>query len=142
MKETSVDYVRDAKRINYYIKYDPVLPVDTGWLKRHIMTSTKELQDKKEIKIFLSGKKVPYAVYLQEGTAPHDIPHAFGYGSIYPDRINKYTGQIPFGVGGRFDGFFHPGSMKHKDFIERVLVKNCIDYYKRSYDVIKIVQFK
>ena len=38
MKETSVDYVRDAKRINYYIKYDPALPVDTGKLKRHIMT--------------------------------------------------------------------------------------------------------
>lgn len=129
MKETSVDYVRDAKRINYYIKYDPALPVDTGWLKRHIMTSTKELQDKQEIKIFLSGKKVPYAVYLQEGTSPHDIPNAFGRGET-------------FGIGGKFDGFFHPGSMKHKDFIERVLVKNCIDYYKRSYDVIKIIRFK
>lgn len=142
MKESSVDYVRDAKRINYYIKYDKDLPVDTGWLKRHIMTSTKETKDKQEIKIFLSGSEVPYAVYLEEGTAPHDIPHAFGYGTKRPDRVNKYTGMIPFGVGGRFDGKFHPGSTKHVQFIERVLLGNCLSYFRRTYDVISIVKFK
>lgn len=129
MKETSVDYVRDAKRINYYIKYDRDLPVDTGWLKRHIMTSTKETKDKQEIKIFLSGSEVPYAVYLEEGTAPHDIPNAFGRGET-------------FGIGGKFDGKFHPGSRKHVQFIERVLLSNCLSYYRKTYDVISIVKFK
>ena len=130
------DIVTDAKRINYFIKYDPVLPVDTGWLKRHIMVTPKN----NEIKVFLSGSKVPYAVYLQEGTTAHDIPHAFGYGTKRPDRINKYTGQIPFGVGGRFDGKFHPGSKKHKNFIENVLVKDCIKYFVNYYDVVKVTK--
>ncbi len=129
MKETSIDYVRDAKRINYYIKYDKDLPVDTGWLKRHIMTSTKETKDKQEIKIFLSGSEVPYAVYLEEGTAPHDIPNAFGRG-------------MEFGIGGKFDGKFHPGSRKHVQFIERVLLGNCLSYYRKTYDVISVVKFK
>lgn len=47
----------------------------------------------------------PYIPYLEYGTSPHDIPGAFGY-------------PLPFGIGGAFDGFFHPGSVKHKGFIE------------------------
>lgn len=46
----------------------------------------------------------PYIGFLEEGTKPHDIPGAFGY-------------PLPFGVGGRFGGKFHPGSAKHKGFI-------------------------
>ena len=130
------DITTDAKRINYFIKYDPALPVDTGKLKRHIMVTPKNNQ----IKVFLSGSKISYAVYLQEGTTAHDIPHAFGYGTKRHDRINKYTGQIPFGVGGRFEGKFHPGSKKHKNFIENVLVKDCIKYFVNYYDVVKITK--
>lgn len=133
---------RDAQYVDFLIKNDKFLPYDTGNLRNNISVRVQSYYKSKEVKIFLNGKKVPYAVYLEEGTAPHDIPHAFGYGTKRDDRPNPYTGQIPFGVGGKFDGFFHPGSTKHKDFIERVLVKNCIDYYKRSYDVIKIIRFK
>ncbi len=117
------DILTDAKRINYFIKYDPVLPVDTGWLKRHIMVTPKNNQ----IKVFLSGSKVRYAVYLQEGTSPHDIPNAFGRGQS-------------FGIGGKFEGKFHPGSTKHKNFIENVLVKDCIKYFVNYYDVVKITK--
>lgn len=117
------DILTDAKRINYFIKYDPALPVDTGWLKRHIMVTPKNNQ----IKVFLSGSKVRYAVYLQEGTSPHDIPNAFGRGQS-------------FGIGGKFEGKFHPGSTKHKNFIENVLVKDCIKYFVNYYDVVKITK--
>ena len=40
---------------------------------------------------------VPYALWHHEGTEPHDIPNAFGWGPT-------------FGIGGRFDGKFHPGT--------------------------------
>jgi hypothetical protein len=47
-----------------------------------------------------------YIPFLEEGTNPHDIPRAFGY-------------AWPFGIGGRFAGFFHPGSRKRVGFISR-----------------------
>lgn len=144
MKNTEVNFTRDGQEILSAIQNDPNLPYDTGWLKNHITLGCKELKDKKEIKIFLSGAegKVPYAVYLQEGTGPHDIPHAFGYGTKRLPKANKYTGVEPFGVGGKFNGFFHPGSTKHKGFIENVLVANCINYYKSHYEVVNIIKFK
>lgn len=40
---------------------------------------------------------VPYALMVHEGTEPHDIPNAFGWGP-------------QFGIGGRFEGKFHPGT--------------------------------
>jgi hypothetical protein len=39
----------------------------------------------------------PAAIYVHNGTRPHDIPNAFGWGP-------------KFGIGGRFDGKFHPGN--------------------------------
>jgi len=42
------------------------------------------------------GAYQPYALYVHNGTRPHDIPNAFGWGPT-------------FGIGGRFDGYFHPG---------------------------------
>ena len=44
---------------------------------------------------------VPYAIFVHEGTKPHDIPNAFGYGPH-------------FGIGGRFDGKFHPGTKPNR----------------------------
>ena len=41
----------------------------------------------------------PYAASVHEGSAPHDIPNAFGWGPS-------------FGIGGRFSGKFHPGIIK------------------------------
>ena len=40
--------------------------------------------------------KQPYAASVHEGSKPHYIPNAFGWGPT-------------FGIGGRFGGFFHPG---------------------------------
>lgn len=44
-----------------------------------------------------AGKEYALASLIIEGTKPHDIPGAFG---IPP----------PFGIGGQFDGKFHPGT--------------------------------
>lgn len=138
MKFLDLDAERDANYIGFMVKNDTFLPYDTGRLKRYTRTSTKSYYKSKEIKVELNGQRVPYAGFLEMGTKPHDIPHAFGYGSIYPDRPNPYTGKIPFGVGGRFDNKFHPGSVKHKGFVEYVMLYNCLKYYNTMYDVAKI----
>ena len=43
-----------------------------------------------------AGKVYNLGFLLETGTKPHDIPNAFGFGE-------------KFGIGGRFDGKFHPG---------------------------------
>lgn len=44
----------------------------------------------------------PLAKWVEDPTRPHDIPGAFGF-------------KVPFGIGGRFDGKFHPGTPgKHR----------------------------
>lgn len=76
----------------------------------------------------------PYITYLEEGTRPHDIPFAFvGKGNWvwwYP-----YKDGVPFlmGMGGRFDGKFHPGSVKHKGFISEKSVGAIIDFIRIKY---------
>lgn len=74
-----------------------------------------------------------YIEFLQEGTKEHDIPFAFvGKGNWvwwYP-----YGDGVPFlmGMGGRFNGKFHPGSQKHKHFISNKAVWHCIREIKRD----------
>ena len=46
-----------------------------------------------------------YAIPLNEGSVPHDIPNAFGMGG-------------GFGIGGNYNGKFHPGSLKHVGFYD------------------------
>ena len=133
------DPYRDAQYIDFLIKNDRFLPYDTGNLRNNVSVRVQSYYKSKEVKIFLNGKKVPYAVYLEEGTQPHDIPHAFGYGTTRDGRPNPYTKQEPFGVGGRFNGKFHPGSIKHKGFVEYVMLHDCFKYLETAYDVIKIV---
>lgn len=76
----------------------------------------------------------PYVEYLEEGTRPHDIPFAFvGKGNWkwwYP-----YKDGVPFlfGMGGRFNGKFHPGSTKHKGFIKDKCVKSIVGYICDKY---------
>lgn len=84
--------------------------------------------------IHFTSQIADYIEYLEEGTTAHDIPHAFGFGSIYPDKKNPYTHQIPFGVGGRFNGKFHPGSMKHKGFISEKSVMAICNYIAQKYN--------
>lgn len=45
----------------------------------------------------------PIAPDVEWNTRPHDIPNAFGYGD-------------DFGIGGRFEGRFHPGTTGHHMF--------------------------
>lgn len=130
---------RDAQYIDFLIKNDKLLPYHKGKLQRSITTEVKSYYKTKEIKVYLSGEKVKYAGFLENGTRPHDIPHAFGYGTVKPPKKNPYTHEEPFGVGGRFYGFFHPGSIKHKGFVEYVMLNNCLNYLTNAYDVIKIV---
>lgn len=48
------------------------------------------------------GNTEPLAGWVENPTRPHDIPGAFGY-------------KLPFGIGGRFNGKFHPGTPgKHR----------------------------
>lgn len=132
----------DVLGIYNEIIHDPLLPEDTGNLKKNITARIKKDKAGHDIiKIAISGakNKVPYVGFLNEGTSAHNIPHAFGYGSIYPDKPNPYTGRIPFGVGGRFNNMFHPGSVKHKGFIQYVLVNDCINYFIKTYDVERVV---
>lgn len=51
-----------------------------------------------------SPTRTSYALFIHEGTAPHNIPGAFGI-------------PAPFGVGGQFDGFFHPGHPEANRFL-------------------------
>lgn len=62
----------------------------------------------------------PYARALNDGSVPHDIPNSFGYGMEY-------------GIGGRFDGKFHPGSKKHVGFFDDTDNNNSILGYALNY---------
>jgi len=55
---------------------------------------------------------VPYFNSVVHGAVAHDIPYAFGMGkksSDYPPGPSPRGVIAPFGIGGRFDGKFHPG---------------------------------
>ena len=76
--------------------------------------------------IKFSGSIAPYVEYLEEGTGAHDIPRAFGR-------------PLPFGIGGKFNGMFHPGSTKHRGFIKDKSVGAIIDFITRRYGGVVIV---
>lgn len=70
---------------------------DTGMLAVRLVSDTTPC----------SPTRTAYSLFVHEGTAPHDIPNAFGWGPT-------------FGIGGRFDGKFHPGT-KPCPFFTRAL---------------------
>lgn len=73
-------------------------PVKTGALWRSI---TDKPVNANSYRVTWEKK---YGLFLDTGTGPHNIPHAFGR-------------PLPFGTHGRFDGKFHPGSKVHEGFI-------------------------
>jgi len=97
-------------------------PLKTGNLRDNAV-SVRRVSSGTEI--LFSSVKAPHIDYLEYGTGPHDIPGAFGR-------------PLPFGFGGRFAGFFHPGSRIHVWFISRKAVdlsldcalRVCSKYYK------------
>lgn len=111
------------------IKSAPYFPYKTGVLRDDtwgdmISNSTYKIE-------FNHKGQSPYVQYLEEGTKPHDIPNAFGLGD---KRRNPYTHEFPFGVGGRFDGFFHPGSTKHYHFIQDKVIDTILMYFVVKYN--------
>lgn len=101
------------------IKRSSFFPYKTGKLKFNATSGS--MYDDITYRIHFSSTIAPYVQYLEEGTRPHDIPRAFGK-------------SLPFGIGGRFDGKFHPGSTKHKDFIKDKCVHAIIDYITTRFD--------
>lgn len=101
------------------IKRASWFPYKTGRLKFHATSGGMYSDD--TYRIHFSGTVAPYVEYLEEGTSPHDIPRAFGR-------------PLPFGIGGRFDGKFHPGSTKHKGFISVKSVNAIVEYIANKYD--------
>lgn len=87
------------------MKKSKSMPFKTGRLKFHAVSGCFENGNLYHIKF--DSKVAPYIEFLQTGTLPHDIPKAFGR-------------PLPFGIGGRFDGKFHPGSFKHWMFIDKL----------------------
>ena len=108
-----------GNRVTEVIKSASWFPYKTGKLKYHATSGQMYFDD--VYRIHFSGAVAPYVEYLEEGTSPHDIPRAFGK-------------PIPFGIGGRFDGKFHPGSTKHKGFISQKAVGAIVDYIASRYE--------
>lgn len=100
------------------IKSASWFPYDTGKLKNE--ATSGEMITKDTYRIKFDSTVAPYVEYLEEGTQPHDIPRAFGR-------------DLPFGIGGRFDGKFHPGSTKHQGFISDKAINTIINYICREY---------
>ena len=100
------------------IKNASWFPFRSGKLKFHATSGMMHTDT--TFRIHFSSTVAPYVEYLEEGTGPHDIPGAFGK-------------PLPFGIGGRFDGKFHPGSTKHKGFISQKAVGAIVDYIATKY---------
>ena len=94
------------------IKRRDIIPVDTGYMKNAAIycAPTPSVIGAASYSIKFDASVAPYIVYNEEGTRPHDIPRAFGY-------------PLPFGIGGQFDGMFHPGSYKNAGFISNRCVR-------------------
>jgi hypothetical protein len=76
-------------------------PRRTGCLQDSIVKRAETLGEELSIRIqsdttSCSPSRTSYSLFVHEGTGPHDIPGAFGI-------------PAPFGIGGKFDGKFHPG---------------------------------
>lgn len=104
--------------VTFLIKNASYFPYKTGRLKFN--ATSGGMFNSTTYRIHFSGTVAPYVEYLEEGTKPHDIPRAFGR-------------KLPFGIGGRFDGKFHPGSMKHKGFISEKSVETIVSYITNKY---------
>lgn len=101
------------------IKKQPWFPFFTGNLK--YQATSGKMSGKDTYVITFDSKIAPYVAALEEGSGPHDIPGAFGR-------------SFPFGLGGRFDGKFHPGSNKHKGFISDKSVNTIVKYICAKYN--------
>jgi len=122
--------------ITLNIKRQTWFPYKTGNLKFNATKGT--LINTNVYNINFDGTIAPYIQYLEEGTDPHNIFNAFG-GTVNPDGSWNYWQpykdgvKFPFGIGGRFNGKFHPGSHKHEGFISNKAVNYIIQYVCNKY---------
>lgn len=107
------------------IKQAPFFPVKTGWLRDS--ATYLRINNYNSVSIVFSGDVAPYVFSLEDGSKPHDIPNAFGMGK-------------DFGIGGRFDGKFHPGSSIHQGFISRdsfgMAINTCLGRLSKMYNIV------
>jgi hypothetical protein len=127
---------RLGDEVTRLIKRATWFPYKTGKLK--FEATSGSMWTENSYRIHFSSSIAPYVVFLEEGTDPHDIPNAFGFAN--PGRkIRLKNGQIKFipipgfGIGGRFNGKFHPGSTKHKGFIKDKSVNTIVEYITSVY---------
>lgn len=104
------------------IKRQGWFPYKTGNLRDN--ATYGRLKSKNVYEITFDTTIAPYIPYLEYGTEPHDIPNAFGNGEN-------------FGVGGKFDGKFHPGSKKHVGFIHTKSFNEIQNFITRTYNATK-----
>lgn len=109
---------RLGDEVTRLIKRATWFPYKTGKLK--FEATSGSMWTENSYRIHFSSSVAPYVVFLEEGTDPHDIPRAFGK-------------PLPFGIGGRFNGMFHPGSTKHKGFIKDKSVNTIVEYITSVY---------
>lgn len=121
---------QDGNNILRTIKGASYFPFNTGHLRND--ATSGDLISKDTYLIKFDGSIAPYIQFLEEGTTSHDIFNAFGFalGNRPDGRIISDT----FGYGGRFDGFFHPGSTKHYHFIQEKVIDTILMYYKFKYN--------
>ena len=108
----------DGDNIVRKIKSATWFPYKTGVLRDN--ATSGNLIEPNVYCIKFDSSIAPYVGFLELGTQPHNIPGAFGR-------------ALPFGTSGRFNGFFHPGSDKHKGFISDKSIKAIIDYFIINY---------
>lgn len=125
-----IDLRKDGNECLKTIKSASFFPVRTGWLKNHATSGRMISTDTYLIKF--DSKIAPYVQYLEEGTKAHDIYNAFGF-ALGNNPQGKVVSPY-FGIGGRFNGFFHPGSTKHYHFIQDKTIDTILMYFVLKYN--------
>ena len=97
---------RTIRKIDYQVKKASFFPVKTGFMRdcATYCYQMPSLFNSSTACLKFDSAIAPYIPFLEEGTKEHNIPNAFGNGPF-------------FGIGGRFNGKFHPGSKNHVGFI-------------------------
>lgn len=108
----------DCDTIVNNIKKASWFPYKTGNLKFN--ATSGQMINSNTYHIKFDSTIAPYVRFLEEGTKPHDIPRAFGR-------------ELPFGIGGKFNGKFHPGSTIHKGFISDKTIAEILEYFITIY---------
>lgn len=116
----------DREGIKRVIKQDSIVggrrfPYFTGNLQEQFFRSfrVQTYPDHKEIFMMIGGGQAPYAEELQEG--------------ILWNGADRWIYS-----GGMRTQYFHPNTLKHKNFIERIVINDIFKYYASHYDVEKI----